>query len=213
MRITRDTDVLELSQEEYLKKVLRKFNTNDEKLVSTPLARHFRSSKEQDRASMASVPYASAIGSLMYVLVGRGRILIEGERVALLGYGTAVQNCLAAASLIKQHGLQITVADAHFCKPLDQALVRSLAKSHEVLITVEEEGSIGGFGSHVVQFMALDGLLDGSVKWRPLVLPDKYIDHGSPGDQMVEAGLTPSNIAATVFNILGQTREALAIMT
>ncbi|KAG9457529.1 hypothetical protein H6P81_002037 [Aristolochia fimbriata] len=144
--------------------------------------------------------------------VGKGRILVEGERVALLGYGTAVQNCLAAASLVKQHGLQVTVADARFCKPLDQALVRRLAKSHEVLITVEE-GSIGGFGSHVAQFMALDGLLDGSVKWRPLVLPDKYIDHGSPSDQMAEAGLTPSHIAATVFNILGQTREALAIMS
>ncbi|XP_068661495.1 probable 1-deoxy-D-xylulose-5-phosphate synthase, chloroplastic [Aristolochia californica] len=144
--------------------------------------------------------------------VGKGRTLIEGERVALLGYGAAVQNCLAAASLAKLHGLQITVADARFCKPLDQALVRSLAKSHEVLITVEE-GSIGGFGSHVAQFMALDGLLDGSVKWRPLVLPDKYIEHGSPSDQMAEAGLTPSHIAATVFNILGRTREALAIMS
>lgn len=97
--------------------------------------------------------------------VGKGRILIEGERVALLGYGTAVQGCLAAASLVNQHGLQITVADARFCKPLDQDLVRSLAKSHEVLITVEE-GSIGGFGSHVAQFMALNGLLDGKTRVR-----------------------------------------------
>ncbi|XP_077218067.1 putative 1-deoxy-D-xylulose-5-phosphate synthase, chloroplastic [Tasmannia lanceolata] len=144
--------------------------------------------------------------------VGKGRVLLEGERVALLGYGTAVQSCLAAASMLIEHGLQITVADARFCKPLDQALVRSLAKSHEVLITVEE-GSIGGFGSHVAQFMALDGLLDGTTKWRPLVLPDRYIDHGSPQDQMNEAGLTPSHIAATVFNILGQAREALEIMS
>ncbi|OVA04386.1 Transketolase-like [Macleaya cordata] len=144
--------------------------------------------------------------------VGKGRILREGERVALLGYGTAVQSCLAAASLVEVHGLRLTVADARFCKPLDQDLVRSLAKSHEVLITVEE-GSIGGFGSHVAQFMALDGLLDGTTKWRPLVLPDRYIDHGSPIDQMVEAGLTPSHIAATVFNILGRTREALEVMS
>jgi 1-deoxy-D-xylulose-5-phosphate synthase len=83
--------------------------------------------------------------------------------VALLGYGSAVQNCLAAASLVESHDLKITVADARFCKPLDRALIRSLAKSHEVLITVEE-GSIGGFGSHVAQFMALDGLLDGNIK-------------------------------------------------
>lgn len=95
--------------------------------------------------------------------VGRGRILIEGERVALLGYGSAVQSCLAAADLVEPHGLKLTIADARFCKPLDHALIRSLAKSHEILITVEE-GSIGGFGSHVAQFLALDGLLDGKVK-------------------------------------------------
>jgi len=95
--------------------------------------------------------------------VGKGRILLEGDRVALLGYGSAVQYCLAAAALVERHGLRVTVADARFCKPLDHALIRSLAKSHEVLITVEE-GSIGGFGSHVAQFMALDGLLDGKLK-------------------------------------------------
>lgn len=98
-----------------------------------------------------------------HIQVGKGRILIEGERVALLGYGSAVQNCLDAAIVLESRGLQVTVADARFCKPLDHALIRSLAKSHEVLITVEE-GSIGGFGSHVVQFMALDGLLDGKLK-------------------------------------------------
>ena len=89
--------------------------------------------------------------------------MIEGERVALLGYGTAVQSCLAAATLVEAHGLRLTVADARFCKPLDHSLIRSLANSHEVLITVEE-GSIGGFGSHVAQFMALNGLLDGKLK-------------------------------------------------
>ena len=88
---------------------------------------------------------------------------MEGERVALLGYGSAVQSCLAAASLLEPHGLRVTIADARFCKPLDHGLIRSLAKNHEVLITVEE-GSIGGFGSHVAQFLALDGLLDGKVK-------------------------------------------------
>lgn len=102
---------------------------------------------------------------VIFMQVGKGRILIEGERVALLGYGTAVQSCLAASALLESNGLRLTVADARFCKPLDHALIRSLAKSHEVLITVEE-GSIGGFGSHVVQFLALDGLLDGTVKVR-----------------------------------------------
>ncbi|KAL6532281.1 Transketolase-like protein 1 [Orobanche gracilis] len=144
--------------------------------------------------------------------IGKGRVLIEGERVALLGYGTAVQSCMTAAALVESHGLCLTVADARFCKPLDHALIRSLAKSHEVLITVEE-GSIGGFGSHVAHFMALDGLLDGKLKWRPLVLPDRYIEHGSPVDQLMEAGVTPSHIAATVFNVLGKAREALEIMS
>lgn len=108
----------------------------------------------------------------MFILqIGKGRILIEGERVALLGYGSAVQSCIAAAALVETRGLQLTVADARFCKPLDHALIRSLAKSHEVLITVEE-GSIGGFGSHVAQFMALDGLLDGNLKVQ--VLNDRF---------------------------------------
>ncbi|KAL2341183.1 hypothetical protein Fmac_009123 [Flemingia macrophylla] len=140
--------------------------------------------------------------------IGKGRILIEGERVALLGYGAAVQYCVGAASLLEHHGLRTTVADARFCKPLDHNLIRSLAKSHEVLITVEE-GAIGGFASHVAHFLAIDGLLDGKLKWRPMVLPDCYIDHGSPSDQLKAAGLTPSHIAATVFNLLGQTRDAL----
>ncbi|KAG9136157.1 hypothetical protein Leryth_003777 [Lithospermum erythrorhizon] len=144
--------------------------------------------------------------------VGKGRILVEGERVALLGYGSAVQSCLDAATLVEERGLRLTVSDARFCKPLDRALIRSLAKSHELLITVEE-GSIGGFGSHVAQFLALDGLLDGNLKWRPMVLPDRYIEHGAPADQMADAGLTPSHIAATIFNILGRTREALEVMS
>ncbi|KAF2611984.1 hypothetical protein F2Q70_00010261 [Brassica cretica] len=140
--------------------------------------------------------------------VGKDRILREGERVALLGYGSAVQNCLEASSILDKRGLKMTVADARFCKPLDIALIRNLAKSHEVLITVEE-GSIGGFGSHVVQFLALDGLLDGKLKWRPMVLPDRYIEHGSPLDQLAEAGLTASHIAATVLNLIGTPRETL----
>ncbi|KAL0376511.1 UNVERIFIED_CONTAM: putative 1-deoxy-D-xylulose-5-phosphate synthase, chloroplastic [Sesamum calycinum] len=172
-----------------------------------------------DRPSCFRYPRGNGIGMELPpgnkgipIEIGKGRILKEGERVALLGYGTAVQSCLAAAALVEPHGLRLTVADARFCKPLDHGLIRSLAKSHEVLITVEE-GSIGGFGSHVAHFMALDGLLDGKLKWRPLVLPDRYIDHGSPADQLMQAGLTPSHIAATVFNILGQAREALQIMS
>nr|GLL41889.1 probable 1-deoxy-D-xylulose-5-phosphate synthase, chloroplastic [Ipomoea trifida] len=172
----------------------------------------------EDRPSCLRYPRGNGVGVDLPpgnkgtpLQVGKGRILIEGERVALLGYGTAVQSCLSAAASLEAQGLRVTVADARFCKPLDRALIRSLAKSHQVLITVEE-GSVGGFGSHVAHFMALDGLLDGNLKWRPIVLPDRYIEHGSQEYQLTQAGLTPSHIAATVFNILGQTRKALEAM-
>lgn len=95
--------------------------------------------------------------------IGKGRILVEGSRVAILGYGTMVQQCLQAAKMLKTQGVSVTVADARFCKPLDTDLIKRLAKEHEVLITVEE-GSIGGFGSHVSQFLSLSGILDGPLK-------------------------------------------------
>lgn len=88
---------------------------------------------------------------------------MEGNGVAILGYGSIVQTCLKAADSLRAHGIFATVADARFCKPLDVDLIRRLANEHEILITVEE-GSIGGFGSHVMQFLSLKGFLDGRVK-------------------------------------------------
>lgn len=95
--------------------------------------------------------------------IGKGKILIEGKDIALLGYGSMVQNCLRAHSLLSKLGVDVTVADARFCKPLDINLVRMLCKNHAFLITVEE-GSIGGFGAHVAQFISLDGQLDAGIK-------------------------------------------------
>ena len=95
--------------------------------------------------------------------IGKGRVLKEGKDVALLGYGAMVQNCLNAQSLLSKLGIEVTVADARFCKPLDIKLVRQLCETHEFLITIEE-GSIGGFGSHVAQLISLDGKLDGRTK-------------------------------------------------
>ncbi|KAF7848056.1 hypothetical protein BT93_L2334 [Corymbia citriodora subsp. variegata] len=143
--------------------------------------------------------------------IGRGRILAEGKDVALLGYGSMVQNCIKAQSLLSKLGIEVTVADARFCKPLDIGLLRELCENHGFLVTVEE-GSIGGFGSHVAQFIALDGRLDGRIKWRPIVLPDAYIEHASPNEQLSLAGLTGHHIAATVLSLLGRTREALLLM-
>ncbi|XP_019175720.1 PREDICTED: probable 1-deoxy-D-xylulose-5-phosphate synthase, chloroplastic [Ipomoea nil] len=145
------------------------------------------------------------------VEVGRGRILAEGKDVALLGYGSMVQNCLRAQSLLSKLGVEVTVADARFCKPLDAKLIRSLCKNHSFLITVEE-GSIGGFGSHVAQFISLDGQLDAGIKWRPITLPDNYIEQASPKEQLEVAGLSGNHIAATVLSLLGRNREALFLM-
>ncbi|XP_047943492.1 probable 1-deoxy-D-xylulose-5-phosphate synthase, chloroplastic [Salvia hispanica] len=143
--------------------------------------------------------------------VGRGRLLLEGKDIALLGFGSMVHNCLRAHAVLAQMGIDITVADARFCKPLDMKLVRMLCKNHKFLITVEE-GSIGGFGAHVAQFISLDGLLDAGVKWRPITLPDNYIEAAQPNEQLAAAGLTGNHIAATALNLLGRTRDALLLM-
>ncbi len=146
--------------------------------------------------------------------LGRGRVVAEGSsRVALLGYGTTVNNCLAAAALLQERcNLSVTVADARFCKPLDTQLIRQLAAAHEVLVIVEE-GSIGGFASHVLQFLALDGLLDsGKLKVRPMVLPDTYIDHGAYEWQVEQAGMSAGHVAATVLTLLGRARESLELV-
>lgn len=106
--------------------------------------------------------------------IGKGRLLMEGDRVAILGYGSIVQQCVEAASLLKSRDISVTVVDARFCKPLDTDLIRQLAKEHEILITVEE-GAIGGFSSHVAHFLSLSGILDGPLKVFPQYESSKQI--------------------------------------
>ncbi|MDX6749105.1 1-deoxy-D-xylulose-5-phosphate synthase [Geminicoccaceae bacterium 1502E] len=138
--------------------------------------------------------------------IGRGRIIREGSRVALLSFGARLQECLKAADELTARGFSTTVADARFAKPLDQELIRRLARDHQVVLTVEE-GSIGGFGSQVQQFMLDDGLLDGGrVRLRSLVLPDRFIDHGTPSGQYEEAGLNAGGIVAKALQALGEAR-------
>jgi 1-deoxy-D-xylulose-5-phosphate synthase len=139
--------------------------------------------------------------------IGKGRILREGTRVALLSIGTRLQECLKAADDLAARGLSTTVADARFMKPLDEDLVFRLAREHEVLITVEEN-SVGGFGSHVLQRLAMAGLLDNGLKVRPLVLPDSYLEHEAPKVQYDMAGLNAPQITAAVLAALGQTVTA-----
>ena len=135
--------------------------------------------------------------------IGKGRILREGTKVALLNFGTRLAECLKAADDLGARGLSTTVADARFCKPLDQDLVRRLANEHEVLITIEE-GAIGGFAAHVLQFLATAGMLDAGLKIRPMILPDKFIDHDSPALQYDEAQLNAKHIVATALSALDQ---------
>jgi 1-deoxy-D-xylulose-5-phosphate synthase len=136
--------------------------------------------------------------------IGKGRVVKEGSKVALLSLGTRLQDCLAAAEELEAAGLSTTVADARFAKPLDHGLVRMLALEHEVLVTLEE-GSIGGFGSHVLHFLAHQGLLESGLKLRPLILPDSFIDQAKPDKMYADAGLDTAGIVRTVFAALGAT--------
>jgi len=135
--------------------------------------------------------------------IGKGRLVKQGSKVALLSFGTRLADCLLAAEDLDAAGLSTTVADARFAKPLDHDLIRQLARHHEVLITIEE-GAVGGFGSHVLQFLAMEGLLDHGLKVRPLVLPDIWMEQAKPDAMYAKAGLDRAGIVSTVFKALGQ---------
>ena len=139
--------------------------------------------------------------------IGRGRIMRKGTSVALLSFGARLQECLSAADQLSRHGLSTTVADARFAKPLDEDLIRRLAREHEVVVTIEE-ASVGGFGSHVLHFMATDGLLDQGMKIRSLVLPDTFVDQGKPEQMYADHGLDAQGIVRTVFGALGREMSA-----
>ncbi|MEM6811518.1 MAG: 1-deoxy-D-xylulose-5-phosphate synthase [Pseudomonadota bacterium] len=125
--------------------------------------------------------------------IGRGKIIQEGNDTALLSYGTRLQECLKAAKILEEKGHSITIADARFAKPLDEDLVRNLAKNHETLVTIED-GSIGGFGSNVIEFLNSEGLLDGSLKVHTMNLPDQFIDHMDVEAQYAQAKLMSDEI-------------------
>ena len=162
-----------------------------------------------DRPSALRYPRGEGVGVEMpaegvALEIGRGRVVREGSAVALLSLGTRLGECLKAADQLAALGLSSTVADARFAKPLDHDLIRRLASNHEVLVTVEE-GAVGGFGSHVLQFLATEGLLDrGLLKVRPMVLPDVFIEHDKPEKMYDQAGLNAAQIVATVMASLGR---------
>ncbi|PJI45288.1 MAG: 1-deoxy-D-xylulose-5-phosphate synthase [Rhizobium sp.] len=135
--------------------------------------------------------------------IGKGRVMKQGTKVALLSFGTRLADCLLAAEDLDAAGLSTTVVDARFAKPLDRDLIRQLARHHAVLVTVEE-GAVGGFGSQVVQLLASEGLLDNGLKFRSLVLPDFWMDQAKPEAMYAKAGLDCHGITQTVFKALGQ---------
>jgi 1-deoxy-D-xylulose-5-phosphate synthase len=161
-----------------------------------------------DRPSALRYPRGDGVGvelpaEGMPLEIGRGRVVREGTTVALLSFGARLAECLKAADLLAGYGLSTTVADARFAKPLDTDLVTRLARNHEVLVTVEE-GSIGGFGSQVLHFLATESLLDRGLKVRPMALPDLFIDHDKPERMYDQAGLNAPQIVATVLASLGR---------
>jgi len=134
--------------------------------------------------------------------IGRGRILREGTKIALLSLGGRIGECLKAAGELDAKGLPTTVADARFAKPLDHALLLQLARHHEAVITIEE-GAAGGFGAHVLEFLAGRGMLDAGLRIRCMTLPDRFIDHDTPKAMYEAAGLTSSHIVATALSAIG----------
>ena len=134
--------------------------------------------------------------------IGRGRVLRKGSTVAILSLGSRLKDCLLAAEQLAVLGLSTTVADARFAKPLDIELIKQIAQDHELLIILEE-GSVGGFSSQVLHFLALEGLLDGGLKVRPMTLPDIFIDHASSDEQYKIAQLDSASIIDVVVKTLG----------
>ncbi len=161
-----------------------------------------------DRPSALRYPRGEGVGVPMPaegvpLEIGKGRIVREGTKVALLSFGTRLGECLKAADELAALGLSTTVADARFAKPLDVDMLLRLAREHEVLITIEE-GAVGGFGSHVLQTLAEHGVFDSGLKVRSMVLPDIFIDQDSPNAMYAKAGLDAKGIVAKVFEALGQ---------
>ena len=159
-----------------------------------------------DRPSAFRYPRGNGVGVNLPPLdekldIGKGRIIKEGKKLALINFGARLQECLIAQENLSKKGVNITIIDARFCKPLDESLIWQMATDHESIITIEE-GSIGGFGSHVGQFLAEKNLLDGNLKYRSMILPDRFIDHDKPELMYKYAGLDAKSIELKVFDTL-----------
>ncbi len=135
------------------------------------------------------------------LIIGKGKIVKEGKQVAILNFGARLNEALLARENLKKRGINLTIIDARFAKPLDEQLIWQIANDHELLVTIEE-GSIGGFGSHVSQFLAEKNFLDSKVKFRSMIFPDKFIDHDKPEQMYKIAGLDSDSIVEKILNAL-----------
>ncbi|QLH40706.1 MAG: 1-deoxy-D-xylulose-5-phosphate synthase [Defluviicoccus sp.] len=165
-----------------------------------------------DRPSAVRYPRGEGVGVELprrgqVLPIGKGRVVKEGTSIALLSLGTRLKEALKAGEELAARGLSTTIVDARFAKPLDTNLIRRLAHEHEVLITLEE-GAAGGFGAHVMQFLALEGLLESGLKFRPMTLPDLFLDQDKPELQYDVAALNAKHIVAMALGALGRTKEA-----
>ena len=159
-----------------------------------------------DRPSAFRYPRGNGVGvqlpNLDEVLeIGKGKIISEGKKVAILNLGTRLQQCLEAKEILSKKGINITIVDARFVKPLDEKLILEVASNHEVLITIEE-GSVGGFGSHVSQLLADRGVFDNGLKFRSMILPDSFIDQDTPSKMYDQAGLNSNDIVTKIEETL-----------
>jgi len=133
--------------------------------------------------------------------IGKGKIILEGKNLAILNFGTRLDECKKASEILKKRGISISIFDARFAKPLDEKSIIELASNHEAVITIEE-GSIGGFGSHVSKLLSDRGFFDKGLKFRSMILPDKFLDQDTPEQMYKTAGLDCESIVQKVENVL-----------
>ena len=169
-----------------------------------------------DRPSAVRYPRGEGTGAKrpeqgVALPIGKGRMIREGSSIAILSFGARLQEVLLAADKLSAYGLSPTIADARFAKPLDHALITKLAREHEVLITIEE-GAAGGFGAHVMQFLAWEGLMDKGLKVRPMTLPDIFQDQDTPEKMYAQAGLDADGIVKVALSALGRSNEVPTVV-
>ena len=165
-----------------------------------------------DRPSAFRYPRGNGIGIELpsineTLIIGKGRVIQEGKKVVVLNFGTRLEECKKASDLLSKKGINCSIVDARFAKPLDEKLIIELASNHEVVITIEE-GSIGGFGSHVMQFLSERGVFDRGLKFRSMILPDIFIDQDTPEKMYETAGLD----SLSIFNKVEETLNSKIIL-